>query len=58
MESALEELGKLDSVEGATTLAGFQQALDNALSAYMGRSGATGTGVFRGRAWGRNRNGI
>ena len=46
VESALEELGKLDSVEGATTLAGFQQALDNALSAYMGRSGATGTGVF------------
>ena len=46
VESALEELGKLDSVEGATTLAGFQQALDSALSAYMGRSGATGTGVF------------
>ena len=46
VESALEELGKLDSVEPATTLAGFQQALDNALSAYMGRSGATGTGVF------------
>ncbi len=46
VESALEELGKLDSVEPATTLAGFQQALDHALSAYMGRSGATGTGVF------------
>ena len=46
VESALEELGKLDSVEGATTLAGFQQALDSALSAYMGRSGATGTGLF------------
>ena len=46
VESALEELGKLDTVEGATTLAGFQQALDNAFSAYMGRSGATGTGVF------------
>ena len=46
VESALEELGKLDDVEPATTLAGFQQALDHALSAYMGRSGATGTGVF------------
>ena len=46
VESALEELGKLDSVEPATTLAEFQQALDHALSAYMGRSGATGTGVF------------
>ena len=46
VESALEELGKLDAVEPATTLAGFQQALDHALSAYMGRSGATGTGVF------------
>ena len=46
VESALEELGKLDPVEPATTLAGFQQALDHALSAYMGRSGATGTGVF------------
>ena len=46
VESALEELGKLDSVEPATTLAGFQQALDHALSAYIGRSGATGTGVF------------
>ena len=46
VESALEELGKLDSVEPATTLAGFQQALDHTLSAYMGRSGATGTGVF------------
>ncbi len=46
VESALEELGKLDSVEPATTLAGFQQALEHALSAYMGRSGATGTGVF------------
>ena len=45
VESALEELGKLDAVEPATTLAGFQQALDHALSAYMGRSGATGTGV-------------
>ena len=46
VESALEELGKLDAVEPATTLEGFQQALDHALSAYMGRSGATGTGVF------------
>ncbi len=46
VESALEELGKLDSAEPATTLAGFQQALEYALSAYMGRSGATGTGVF------------
>ena len=46
VESALEELSKLDAVEPATTLAGFQQALDHALSAYMGRSGATGTGVF------------
>ena len=46
LESALEELGKLDAVGPATTLAGFQQALDHALSAYMGRSGATGTGVF------------
>ena len=46
VETALEELGKLDSVEPATSLAGFQQALDHALSAYMGRSGATGTGVF------------
>ena len=46
VESALEELGKLDAVETAMTLAGFQQALDHALSAYMGRSGATGTGVF------------
>ena len=46
VESALEELGKLDSVEPATSLAGFQQTLDHALSAYMGRSGATGTGVF------------
>ena len=46
VESALEELGKLDAVEPATNLAGFQQALDHALSAYMGRSGATGTGVF------------
>ena len=46
VESALEELGRLDSVEPAATLAGFQQALDHALSAYMGRSGATGTGVF------------
>ena len=46
LESGLEELGKLDAVEPATTLAGFQQALDHALSAYTGRSGATGTGVF------------
>ena len=46
LESALEELGRLDAVEPATTLAGFQQALDHALSANMGRSGATGTGVF------------
>ena len=46
VESALEELGKLEAVEPATNLAGFQQALDHALSAYMGRSGATGTGVF------------
>lgn len=46
LESALEELGSLDAVETATTLAGFQQALNHALSAYMGRSGATGTGVF------------
>ena len=33
LESALEELGKLDAVEPATTLEGFQQALDHALSA-------------------------
>ena len=46
VESALEELGKLEAVEPATNLAGFQQALDHALSAYMGRSGVTGTGVF------------
>ena len=46
VETALEELGKLDSVESATTLTGFQQALNHALSGYMGRSGATGTGVF------------
>ena len=46
VETALEELGKLDSVEPATTLTGFQQALNHALSGYMGRSGATGTGVF------------
>ena len=46
LESALEGLGSLDAVEPAATLAGFQQELDHALSAYMGRSGATGTGVF------------
>lgn len=46
VESALEELGKLDAVEPATTLAWFKHALDHALSVYMGRSGATGTGVF------------
>ena len=46
VESALEELGKLDAVEPATTLAWFQQALDHALSVHMGRIGATGTGVF------------
>ena len=46
LESALEEIGRLDAVEPAATLAAFQQALDHALSAYMGRSGATGTGVF------------
>ncbi len=46
VETTLEELGKLDSVEPATTLTGFQQALNHALSGYMGRSGATGTGVF------------
>ena len=46
LESALEELAYLDEVETSTTLAEFQQSLDHALSAYMGRSGATGTGVF------------
>ena len=46
VESALEEIGKLDAVEPTTTLEGVQQTLDHALSAYMGRSGATGTGVF------------
>ncbi len=46
LESSLEELGKLDAVEPATALTGFQQALDHELSAYVGRSGATGTGVF------------
>ena len=46
LESALEEISKLDAVEPETTLASFQQALDHALSAYVGRSGATGTGVF------------
>ena len=46
VESALEELGKLDAVEPDTALGEFQQALTHALSAYGGRSGATGTGVF------------
>ena len=46
VEKALEELGKLDAVEVSTTLAGFRQALDHALAAPVGRSGATGTGVF------------
>ena len=46
VESALEELGKLDAVEPDTALGEFQQALTHALSAYGARSGATGTGVF------------
>ncbi|MCY4623734.1 MAG: PD-(D/E)XK nuclease family protein [Chloroflexi bacterium] len=46
IELALEELGKLDAVEAETTLARFRQALDHALSRPVGRSGATGTGVF------------
>ena len=46
LQSALEELANLDEVEPSTTLAEFQQSLDHALSAYVGRSGATGSGVF------------
>lgn len=43
---ALQELANLDAVEPGATLSGFQQALDHALSAPVGRTGATGTGVF------------
>ncbi len=43
---SLKELGKLDAVEAETTLAVFKRALDHALSRSVGRSGATGTGVF------------
>ena len=43
---ALDELGRLDALEASTTRAAFQQALDYELSAPMGRTGATGAGVF------------
>ncbi|MDE2899904.1 MAG: PD-(D/E)XK nuclease family protein [Chloroflexota bacterium] len=46
VRKALDELGKLDALEASTTRAAFQQALDHELSAPMGRTGATGTGVF------------
>ncbi len=46
VNKGLDELGKLDALEASTTGAAFQQALDNELSAPMGRTGATGTGVF------------
>ena len=46
VELALDELGKLDAVETETALPRFQQALNHALSRPVGRSGATGTGVF------------
>lgn len=42
----LEEMAELDSVEPGTTLAGFRQALEEALEAPAGRTGATGSGVF------------
>jgi RecB family exonuclease len=44
--NVLEEMAELDSVEPGTTLAGFRQALEEALEAPAGRTGATGSGVF------------
>ena len=42
----LEQLSELDDVEPGTTLAGFRQALDQALDVPSGASGKTGSGVF------------
>ena len=46
VEEVLGQLSELDDVEPGTTLAGFQQALEQALDALSGRTGATGSGVF------------
>ncbi|MDP2950116.1 MAG: exodeoxyribonuclease V subunit gamma [Chloroflexota bacterium] len=42
----LDEMAELDSVDPGTTLAVFRQALEEALEAPAGRTGATGSGVF------------
>ena len=42
----MEQLSELDDVEPGTTLAEFRQALEQALDAPSGRTGATGSGVF------------
>ena len=46
VEEVLGQLSELDDVEPGTTLAGFRQALEQALDAPSGRTGATGSGVF------------
>ena len=46
VERFLEQLSELDDVEPGTTLAGFRQALDQALDVPSGASGKTGSGVF------------
>ena len=50
VESALEELGKLDSVEPATTLAGFQQALESRALGIHGPERRHWNGCVCGRA--------
>ena len=44
--ATLGELGALDALGLEATLPSFRQALEHALAAPVGRSGATGTGVF------------
>ena len=46
VEEVLGQLSELDDVEPGTTLAEFRQALEQALDAPSGRTGATGSGVF------------
>ena len=46
VEEVLGQLSELDDVEPGTGLAEFRQALEQALDAPSGRTGATGSGVF------------